>query len=52
MKMVGKLQCLGLSHQPLHFFRTFFFISFSFPALPPPAPKIALEAEEQQARLS
>lgn len=28
MKMVGKLQCLGLSHQPLHFFfPTFFFIS-------------------------
>lgn len=45
MKMVGKLQCLGLSHQPLQvFFLTFFLISFSFPSLPPPAPEITLEA--------
>lgn len=32
MKMVGKLQCLGLSHRPLHFyFLTFFFVPFSSP---------------------
>lgn len=49
MKMVGKLQCLGLSYQPLHFFFSYFlFISFSLPSLPLPTPEITLKAEEQQ----
>lgn len=49
VKMVGKLQCLGLSHQPLHFyFLAFFFISF--PSLH--RHKITSGAEEQYASLA